>query len=70
MRGAGMEEGRGGSVTRAMRLAEAGSDLKGLDREELGGIMAELGEPSYRVEQVMRWMYRHDAADVQAMTNL
>src|SRR5690606_11808299 len=45
-------------------------DLKGLDREELKRLVEELGEPSYRAEQIMRWIYRHDASSVDAMTNL
>lgn len=41
-----------------------------MERSRLEAIMAELGEPAYRTEQVMRWIYQRDAGSFDEMTNL
>jgi 23S rRNA (adenine2503-C2)-methyltransferase len=38
--------------------------------EELFTAVSDLGEPSYRADQVWQWLYRHYASDYQEMTNL
>lgn len=45
-------------------------NLKGLDRYGFETLITELDEPSYRVEQLMRWVYLYDAPSFDAMTNV
>lgn len=45
-------------------------NLKGLDHDELRELVGELGEASYRAEQIMRWIYQRDVEHVDEMTNL
>lgn len=37
---------------------------------ELGALMADLGEPAYRAEQVWQWVWQKRCRDVEQMTNL
>ncbi len=46
------------------------ANLIGLSREELGAVVAELGEPAFRARQLWSWIYHHGARDFAAMTNL
>jgi len=46
------------------------TDVKGMDREDLQRVLAELGEPSYRAGQLMNWLYQHDVSTFDEMTNL
>ncbi len=41
-----------------------------LDHEGLEALMAELGQPRYRADQIWRWLYRHLADDFGAMSDL
>ncbi len=50
--------------------AEAPSDIKALDRKGLAAALAELGEPSYRTEQVLRWLYQRRIRGFDEMTDL
>ena len=45
-------------------------NLFGLDRAALGEIVAGLGEPAYRAEQIYVWLYRHRARSIAEMTDL
>lgn len=45
-------------------------DLKNLTREELIAEIAKLGEPAYRVDQILSWIYPQRAASITAMSNL
>jgi len=45
-------------------------NLFGLDRAALRARFAESGEPAYRADQVMHWIYRRGVDDFGAMTNL
>jgi len=49
-------------------------DLLGTVPDELAGALAAhflaRGEPAYRVQQVLHWIYQSDAVDVDGMTNL
>jgi 23S rRNA (adenine2503-C2)-methyltransferase len=45
-------------------------DLKNLTREELAAALTKLGEPAYRVDQVLAWIYRQRADSIAAMSNL
>jgi 23S rRNA (adenine2503-C2)-methyltransferase len=44
--------------------------LAGLLREELAGLIADLGEPSYRADQLFRWVQVKGAGSYDALTNL
>ena len=46
------------------------SDIKSATREELAARLKEWGEPVYRVDQLLEWLYRHHAASWEAMTSL
>ncbi len=43
-------------------------NIRRLNRAELGGVMAALGEPAYRASQLHRWLYSHQALDFDAMS--
>jgi len=45
-------------------------DIKSLTREELAARFQEWGEPAYRVDQLLGWLYRHHVTSWEAMTNL
>jgi len=45
-------------------------NLFGLDRAALGAIVAGLGEPAYRAEQIYLWLYRRRARTIAEMTDL
>jgi 23S rRNA (adenine2503-C2)-methyltransferase len=45
--------------------------LKDLTRDELRALVtSRFGEPAYRGDQIFEWIYRHRAADFDAMSNL
>jgi 23S rRNA (adenine2503-C2)-methyltransferase len=44
-------------------------NLFGLDRAGLQAVMAELGEPAYRADQLYVWLYRRRVRDLGAMTD-
>lgn len=44
--------------------------ITGLDRDAFNSAFAELGEPSYRADQVIDWIYAKRAESFEAMTNL
>src|SRR3989449_9286562 len=45
-------------------------DIKSLTREELVARLRQWGEPAYRADQLLEWIYRHHAASGEAMTSL
>ena len=45
-------------------------DLKGLLPDQLRQIATDLGEPSYRGDQLFEWLHVHQARDLDGMTNL
>jgi 23S rRNA (adenine2503-C2)-methyltransferase len=45
-------------------------DIRSLNRDEVTGRLAELGAPSYRVHQLLDWLYPKAAASWDEMTNL
>ena len=53
-----------------MTAAAAKTNLFGLDRQALRALFEDLGEPGYRADQVMQWIYRRGVADFAAMSNL
>ena len=46
------------------------SDIRALTLEELQAQFQAWGQPSYRAEQVLEWLYRRRVTDWEAMTNL
>jgi 23S rRNA (adenine2503-C2)-methyltransferase len=44
--------------------------LIGLDKQELSELVATLGQPAYRAEQLYHWVYVKNALDFDSMTNL
>lgn len=44
--------------------------LIGAARDEVRGFVASLGEPAFRADQILRWIYASGVADLEAMTNL
>ena len=53
-----------------MTAAAAKTNLFGLDRQALRSLFEDLGEPGYRADQVMQWIYRRGVADFSAMSSL
>jgi 23S rRNA (adenine2503-C2)-methyltransferase len=49
---------------------EASPDLRSLSRPELGALVAELGEKTFRARQLFRWLHRNGAATLEEMTDL
>lgn len=47
-----------------------GKRLTGMDEDALKSFLAELGQPAYRAQQLMDWLYVKRAADFADMTNL
>lgn len=45
-------------------------DIKSLTEADLGGCLQHWGQPSYRVGQILDWIYRRLATDWDAMSNL
>ena len=46
------------------------TDIKSQTREYLETCFKEWGEPAYRVEQLLRWLYREQVTSWEAMSNL
>ena len=44
--------------------------IKGLSREDLSALMADLGQPSFRTGQIVRWLYARGARSYEEMTDL
>jgi 23S rRNA (adenine2503-C2)-methyltransferase len=53
-----------------VELPSAKPNLFGLDRAALAEIVAGLGEPAYRAEQIYLWLYRRRARAIAEMTDL
>ena len=53
-----------------MAPREPARDLVGLSREELGAVLAELGEPGFRANQLWHWIYHRGERDFERMTTL
>src|SRR2546426_1987142 len=45
-------------------------DIKSQTREEVAAQFKDWGEPTYRVDQVLEWLYQRRAANWDVMTNL
>jgi 23S rRNA (adenine2503-C2)-methyltransferase len=57
------------SVSNAL-LPPGKEPLLGKSLEELRALVAEMGEPSFRADQLHHWLYVHCVRDYEAMTNL
>ncbi|MGV3755821.1 MAG: 23S rRNA (adenine(2503)-C(2))-methyltransferase RlmN [Verrucomicrobiota bacterium] len=53
-----------------MFVKEVKTDIKSLNRDEIAAKFVELGEPAYRVDQLLNWLYVRRAPSWDAMTNL
>jgi len=51
-------------------LVTTKTEIKALTRDELAAQLAALGEPAYRTDQILQWVYEKQAATFAAMTNL
>jgi 23S rRNA (adenine2503-C2)-methyltransferase len=49
---------------------KARQDIKSLDRAGLGQCLRDLGEPAYRADQVLQWIYEKQAGSFDQMSNL
>ncbi len=54
----------------SIQLQRKARNIKGMDRSALADVVRGLGEPEYRVEQLMRWIYQYDIASFDQATNL
>ncbi|MDW8344615.1 MAG: 23S rRNA (adenine(2503)-C(2))-methyltransferase RlmN [Verrucomicrobiae bacterium] len=45
-------------------------NIKGMTREELVALLMSAGEPAYRADQILGWVYERGAGSFQEMTNL
>jgi 23S rRNA (adenine2503-C2)-methyltransferase len=45
-------------------------NLFGMERDALAAVVADLGEPAYRTEQLFQWLYRHRTRRVEEMSSL
>lgn len=45
-------------------------NLLGLERDELAAVLADLGQPAFRVKQLWHWIYHRGASDFDAMSSL
>jgi len=46
------------------------TDIKSLDRDRLAAALAELGQPSFRSRQIVRWLYQRGVRSFDEMTDL
>ena len=53
-----------------MITANGPAELAGMTADELGAILASLGEPAYRGRQLARWIYQSDATSFAEMSDL
>ena len=51
-------------------LTEMNVNLLGFDRTALTGFVADLGEPSYRADQILKWVHQRNVTDFNEMTDL
>lgn len=51
-------------------LADGRRDLIGLSREELTGLLAEIGEKPFRTKQLWHWMYHQGVTDFTRMSSI
>ena len=51
-------------------MSECKSDVRSCHRDELAVRFAEMGQPAYRVAQLLEWLYVHRVTSWDAMTNL
>ena len=51
-------------------MSDERTSLLDLDHEQLTALMLEMGEPSFRANQIRAWLYQQHAAEIAEMTNL
>jgi len=45
-------------------------DIKSVSREKLGELLRDLGEPAYRADQILQWVYEKQVESFEGMSNL
>lgn len=45
-------------------------NLIGMDREDMGAFLREMGEPAFRAKQLYQWIYNRGVTDFAGMTNM
>jgi len=50
--------------------ADGPVNLIGMDRDDLVAVLAEMGEPRFRADQLFQWIYGRGVTDFDAMTNV
>jgi 23S rRNA (adenine2503-C2)-methyltransferase len=50
--------------------ADAPINLIGMDRDDMAVVLAEMGEPRFRAEQLFKWVYGRGVSDFAQMTNI
>jgi len=63
-------QGAAAPATSPGKNGRAQNDLRSLTPAELAGRVKGAGEPSYRAEQVFRWLHEHAVTSWEAMTNV
>jgi len=53
-----------------MAAEDGRRDLIGLERTELAALLAQMGEPAFRANQLWHWIYHRGVTDFSAMTTL
>ena len=66
----GLSQDSAGDISSAAPATSRLTNLFGYDRERLRAAFAEMGEPAYRADQVMQWIYRRGVDDFAQMSNL
>jgi len=45
-------------------------NLIGMDRDDMAAVLAEMGEPQFRADQLFKWVYGRGVTDFEAMSNI
>ncbi len=54
----------------SMDIKNAGTAILDLSHDELKGLVCYLGEPAYRANDILNWVYQRLSASFDEMTNL
>ena len=49
---------------------ETKRNLFDMSQDEIGALLAELGQPAYRARQIVEWLYKHKAVSFDEMSSL
>ena len=51
-------------------LADGRLELLGASREDIAELVAQIGEPGFRVKQIWHWLYHHGVRNFDQMANI